>query len=364
MIYVVGTTIAAFLCLALLLKKKKGSAEYILAAWMLVAAFHQLLFYLTWSGQAMKHPHLLGLSLPLPVLYGVMLYFYTSEITEEKPFSWRVAGLHLLPFFCLIGLALPFYSLSAAEKKQVFENDGADYLWYQYILLSWFTIATIGYAFWALKLIRNTRRRAQHFFSNTEKRNLAWLEYLSFGLVAICLLVLFFDDTIIFSGVAFLMVFIGLHGINQTAIFQSDRLSESVTLPETTAAAENSRYLKSGLKEAEAEQLFLRLQELVHVEKPFKNPDLTLTELAKSLDVHPNYLSQVINEKAQRNFYNYINTRRVEEFLKLAALPGYKHYTLLALAFECGFNSKSTFNKYFKLHTGKTPSTFFQEINN
>jgi len=361
--FIVGITISSFLCLALLLKKEKGTADLILAAWMAVAAVHQLIYYLTWSGIAMQYPHLLGLSLPFPVLYSAMLFFYTSEITEEKPFTFRFALPHLLPFLLLLGLAIPFYSLSAIEKRRAFENNGENYLWYQYILLAWFSISTIGYTFWSLALIRKTRRRAQDFFSNTEKRSLAWLEYLSIGLAGICLLVLFFDDTIIFSGVTLLMVFIGLYGINQTAIFQSNRLLENTpVVPEAAEilVPEISRYQKSGLKENDVEQLYLRLQTLMETEKPFKNPELTLAELAKRLDVHPNYLSQAVNEKAQRNFFNYINTLRVEEFLRLAPLPESQRFTLLALAFDCGFNSKSTFNKYFKLHTGKIPSDFFK----
>ena len=95
-------------------------------------------------------------------------------------------------------------------------------------------------------------------------------------------------------------------------------------------------------------------------ESLFKNNDLTLTDLAKRLDVHSNYLSQVINEKEQKNFYNYINSLRINEFIRLASLPESKKYTLLSLAYDCGFNSKSTFNKHFKENTGKTPTAYFK----
>jgi AraC-like DNA-binding protein len=66
----------------------------------------------------------------------------------------------------------------------------------------------------------------------------------------------------------------------------------------------------------------------------------------------------VINEKTGKNFYTYINTLRAEAFVRLVALPEKRHFTLLALAYECGFNSKSTFNKYVKLVSGKIPSDY------
>ena len=91
----------------------------------------------------------------------------------------------------------------------------------------------------------------------------------------------------------------------------------------------------------------------------YKKNDLTLQDLANRLDTHPNYLSQVINEMEHKNFYNYINSLRVKEFIRSASRGETKSYTLLALAFDSGFNSKSTFNKYFKESTGKSPSEYF-----
>lgn len=363
MLYIAGITVSVFLFLALLFKKNKGAADRILACWMWVAVVHQLLFYLSYAGFDRQYPHLLGLALPIPVLYSPMLYLYVAEITGAQPFRRKTAWLHFMPFLLLVVLAAQFYSLSGAEKLQVFENQGRGYEWYQFLKLGLFVVLTLGYTVWSSVLIRRSRRRVEDLFSNTEKRNLIWLEYMCFGLCGICLLVLLFDDRVVFAGVTLLMFFAGLYGINQTSIFQSNSTPGSL-VPEATpdgtaSAAETGRYAKSGLKEADADHLYLRLTALIQQEKPFENPDLTLTELAKTLDVHPNYLSQVINEKAQKNFYNYINTLRIEEFLRLAAQPENKRFTLLALAFDCGFNSKSTFNKYFKTHTGKTPSEFF-----
>ena len=98
-------------------------------------------------------------------------------------------------------------------------------------------------------------------------------------------------------------------------------------------------------------------------EKIFTESELTLGALAKTLDVHPNHLSQVINSYDGKNFYDYINYHRVEEFKRLAPLPDNRNYTLLSLAYECGFNSKTSFNRNFKKATGVSPSEYLQQQN-
>lgn len=88
-----------------------------------------------------------------------------------------------------------------------------------------------------------------------------------------------------------------------------------------------------------------------------------MSDQARQLDIHPNYISQVINSVEQKNFYDFINEHRVEEFKQLVSLSENQHFTLLALAFECGFNSKTSFNRNFKKATGMTPSTYLEQRN-
>jgi AraC-like DNA-binding protein len=93
--------------------------------------------------------------------------------------------------------------------------------------------------------------------------------------------------------------------------------------------------------------------------KPYLNPSLTLPELAAELQLPPHVLSRVINEGFGLNFFDFINAHRVEEVKQLMAAPQAQQYTLLALALEVGFNSKTAFNRAFKKHTDRTPSAFF-----
>ncbi len=112
------------------------------------------------------------------------------------------------------------------------------------------------------------------------------------------------------------------------------------------------------LKERESKHLLDKLTLFMSEKKPFLDGDVSLITLANSLDVNPKVLSFVINEHSNKNFNDYINNWRVEEVKKRLNDKAYKHYKMLSIAFDCGFNSKSTFNLAFKKATGLSPSQY------
>jgi AraC-like DNA-binding protein len=92
-----------------------------------------------------------------------------------------------------------------------------------------------------------------------------------------------------------------------------------------------------------------------------RKPKLTLEELAGELDLPVRYVSYLINTYHAANFHQFINTWRVQEVIRKINDPAERHKTLLALALESGFSSKSAFNQVFKTHTGKSPSQYVSE---
>ena len=90
-------------------------------------------------------------------------------------------------------------------------------------------------------------------------------------------------------------------------------------------------------------------------DKLYLEPELSLSDLAVKLKTNTSVLSAAINSNFGKNFNDFVNEYRVEEFKKQIKLPENQHYTLLAVAFDCGFNSKATFNRAFKKFTGQAP---------
>ena len=101
-----------------------------------------------------------------------------------------------------------------------------------------------------------------------------------------------------------------------------------------------------------------QLTNLMSLEKPFLNADLTLESLANLMDIHPKTLSQVLNTGLQQNFYDFVNTYRIKEAKKMLLDPAYAHLNILGIALESGFNSKPTFNRVFRKFVDMSPSEF------
>lgn len=370
MFYIGGIALAFFLNLLLLSKSKKTTADKVLALWLLVITIHLMFFYF-WK--AKLFPELLGLQLPIPLLHGPLLFLYTVSLTKGGlPRMW---SLHFVPFLAEIIYLIPFFMLPAAHKVFVFENEGVGYETFN--LINSFAVMTSGVVYVIMSIIALTRHRRLilQVFSSTDKINLQWLQYLIYWIGLIWIFVIFGNDDWIFAAAVLFVVFIGFFGIRQVGIFStsSNRLatthaednlfSTAVPLePSSPETSEKRKYKKSGLTMDHSEILHRSLSFIMSKEKLYRDSELSLAALANRLDTQPNYLSQVINEREGKNFYDYVNTIRIEEFKRLAANPESRKFTLLALAQECGFNSKSSFNRYCKKVTGKSPSDFIQTV--
>ncbi|MBM3437307.1 MAG: helix-turn-helix transcriptional regulator, partial [Bacteroidetes bacterium] len=111
-------------------------------------------------------------------------------------------------------------------------------------------------------------------------------------------------------------------------------------------------------------QIQAALVRLMQHEKVYLDETLTLNKLSEQLEILPNYLSQVINERFDKNFYDFVNSYRIEEFKILVQRADNRNKTLLALALDSGFTSKTSFNNFFKKLTGKTPTEYIKSIKN
>lgn len=122
------------------------------------------------------------------------------------------------------------------------------------------------------------------------------------------------------------------------------------------------KYKKSLLEPALVEQYKKQLEQLMEAQEPYLDPALTLRALAERMSMPPNQLSQLLNEGFDQNFSEFINSYRLLAFKERAQNPAFRHLTILALAFDSGFNSKTVFNTFFKKSMGMTPSVYWKKI--
>ena len=358
MIFIAGISISVFFELLLVFKKSKTQSDKILIVWMFLISVHMFLFYASYTRVSINYPFLLGLDLPLPLIHGLMLYLYVASTTNQLPKNKNYLYPHFIPVVAAYLYLIPYFRLPVDERIYIYQNNGVGYELFMTILIVSFSLLGIAYQVWSIILLHRHKKNIVNHFSEIEKISLNWLRILIWGMGLIWLVVIIFQNDIYNFVILTLFVFaIGFFGIRQIGIYPQERVDKK---PDE----KKEKYQKSGLNKGLAEELYGRLKLLMTEDKVFVNNDLSINDLAGKLKVHPNYLSQVINEQEGRNFYDFVNHYRMEEFKRLISIPKNQQLTLLSLAFECGFNSKSSFNRYFKKSTGQTPSHYTSLITN
>lgn len=306
---------------------------------------------------------------PLLLMFGPLLYLYVNSLSVEnfrlKPFML----LHLIPLV-LVGIHRTIVSpvpiggpTNSALNPMFFYNK----IYYSLIVLSLLT-----YWIFSLKLILSHRKNIPNHFSNyTSKNSLGWL--ISVLTIFLVLFVLDFAMSFIsrvlgfeigrFSFLSlnltiftFIMIFFG---INQSVIYKTPRVVKDE--PENQENHE-ARYSRSSLNEKQMEELTNAVFQYLKNKKPYLNPDYSLQMMAEDLNISRHKLSEAINNGQKKNFYKLINEFRVEEVKEMLVNSAFSHYTVLGIGLECGFNSKTSFNRIFKEETGLTPTEYKRTI--
>jgi AraC-like DNA-binding protein len=131
-----------------------------------------------------------------------------------------------------------------------------------------------------------------------------------------------------------------------------------VTAPKDILTSANNKYRLSNLSKPDVQSKIDQLDGLMREQQLFKNPKLSASEVAEQLGISRQQLSEILNVHLETRFQDYLNQYRVEAFIKCLDQEDYKNYTLLGIATEVGFSSKSSFNATFKKLKGMTPSQY------
>jgi len=369
MLHIIGIVISLFLSVLLFTKRGKSSADLVLAFWLFLISLHLFCYYLLASNKFTEFPYFLGLEIAMPLLHGPFFFLYTTLLIGKR-IRKSYFSFHLLPA-ALVYIALSkFFLLSTAEKIFIYENNGVGYLGLLKIIHSAILPSGVAYIIMSLDLIGKHRKNISNLVSQLEKINLNWLRNLMIGMCMIWLSILFGNDRFTFTIVDLYILFIGYFGIKQVGMFSNT----AIPLPaedfdmKFLGISENTplittrlKYQKSTIGDEYLSEIHSQVTQLMRQEKLFKDPELGLTELAERLKIHPNALSQVINTLENKNFYDYINELRIEEFKHMLTRPENQKFTLLALAYEVGFNSKTSFNRNFKKKIGMSPTAYLKQ---
>ncbi|MBN1363657.1 MAG: AraC family transcriptional regulator [Syntrophaceae bacterium] len=367
-IFISAIFLSFFIVMLLLTKKQKALTDTILSLFIASIGLQLLGYYLKQAGYWEKYPHLIGITAPIFLFLGPLLYLYCLYSLRSDRSLRRIDYLHFAPGVSAYAYMFNFFFFYTVEQKKLVDSGQIeDFKLFSIVLLIAILTSGLVYSVAAYRLTIRQKQKLKENFSFTEGINLKWLRYciLSIGSVFItAAIVIFLRDSlgihfsfnveyIFYMLIITFIFFVGYFGIKQENLFiNPPQNSKSKTRDNPNVP----KYKNSGMKNEAARQFYSKLLKVMVEEKPYLEPKLTLAELAKELNVSTNSLSQIINQEAGVNFYDFVNKYRVEDFINQAKKN--KNFSLLALAFDSGFNSKSSFNQIFKKHTGQTPSEF------
>lgn len=331
---------------------------------MLTMAMHLLLYYLNFNNDLFGFPCLLILEIPYPLIHGPILYLYVAAITDQLPQKKWLVTLHFIPIAVGYLYLIPILFSSPLEKITFYKNGFFGYEEFMTLGLLLIAISGIFYIIWSILLLIRHKKNINNEFSDLENVSLSWLQFLIYGFGFVWSIVIFTNtDEYIFAGVTLFVILIGYLGLQQQTIFPNqDHAYELTPKSRHDLIDQKKKYEKSGLSERQAVEVHKQLIHLFENEHYYKNNEFSIQELSAELEILPNYLSQIINEREDKSFYEFVNTYRLKAFKQMVKENKQEQYTLLAIAFECGFNSKSSFNRYFKKQTGQTPSEYVKHL--
>jgi len=328
---------------------------------ILNGALYQTNLYQDWS-------FLIGLPQSFQLLVGPVFLWYVRSLIGEDQFRLRDAA-HLLPFVLYLVLELSFlfrndfYKMALMYSWLTNRRDWGDYLgrfWYQFglPLQLWVYLGLVWRA------IRRHEVTIRQLFSTIDDLTLSWLRKVvvafAVGLVGVTV-----GDVLPFFGVQITWMFLCAPITDTLVVYYlagvaflrrpQDNLPASET-PASPLPEAEPKYGKSSLSEEYGRRLLVHLETLMGTDRPFTDPDLTLAVLAERLKTSRNNLSQVLNQRLGTTFYDYINRWRIQA--AASRLRDDQETSILEVALDCGFKSKSTFNKGFKAHFSTSPSEY------
>jgi len=355
MYLIASISICLFLAVVLFTNYANSLPKLILGIWLLLSAYYNWGIYLWSEHLEGQFPSIIVSGFTIPLLFGPFLFLYIKHQTSDTPFAKKELW-HFAPY-AIISLTYISYFFKPFEYRVnslILNSEG--FLFRNLVRQTCIYISIPFYFAWCtLKIIR-FQKSLKNNFSNSDKIHFNWILFLMAGILGIWLVVIITqNEELVGNAFAVFLILLGYFGITQIDVF-AKRTPISAFIEEP-----KPKYVNSGLESADIEKLHQSLIHKLQTEKPFINPELTLQDLATLVNVPVHHLSQVINEKEQKNFYDLINEWRIEEFLRETKNEKNKNYTLLAIAYDCGFNSKASFNRNFKKITGKTPTDYLKE---
>lgn len=376
-IFISAAAIQGIFLALILYKNKRGNHRANIFLSVLLILFSVIILHSSYIAVNFEKSYgsIVKMNEPFILLIGPFIYFYVRELTSEKRSFNKKDLQHFIPFIIYYTVMMVVIYIEGIYKIN--------------------KIAPIGVILWIITILQLTfymikiavlsgihKKKIEDEFSTIGELGIEWIKKLMtiFVLLLIVFTAGFFikivhghNDTfrIVISLTSALIIFVmGYRGLRQPDVFtimvlknkKTEKYEESLQQEESKKILTNKEFVEKygnlSLNETEIENIEKKLTDYMKNEKPYLNPQFNMEMLSEGVGINRNHISSVINGKIGYNFFNYVNYYRVEEVKERMINPENAKYTILAVAFDSGFNSKASFNSIFKKITGITPSEY------
>ncbi len=361
-ILIIGICQGIFLTFTLQrISNNNHSANTILSKLILIATMMLIgrFIYFRYSSPSIFHWSLLVDSLVF--LFGPLFYIYIRRLLFKGKKTYLLPVYHAIPFLLLAITALFFLVYFTAEEFYQFYLDGNLNIIFNVITIA-MIVSNLYYLFRSYELVKRFKKEEKQTFSFEQSP----VNFLNAFLISflVCLMawtVSFINSSLLdryFTYVNYESVWVAIPVLLYVIGYFSLKQPELFRIPLEAKISEK----KARLSKLDSDLLKKKLDSLMENEKVFLQHDLTLREVAKLLKTSTNNISWLLNSVYKTTFYDFINSHRIKEFVKDVEERKHLKNTILALSLDAGFNSKSTFNKAFKVVMKDTPSNFIKNL--
>ncbi|MGB4960077.1 MAG: helix-turn-helix transcriptional regulator [Saprospiraceae bacterium] len=312
-------------------------------------------------------PHLYGIFPIASLLLTPTLYLSTYHYIRPDR-GWNKAQLiHFTLLIIYLICNAPFYFSSSETKLKYYYNDSMGQDGLLNVMMILFFIQAFVYVILMLQKIWNHQKQTYQYSAIGEKIQLNWLK--NFIIVFFTLILCWFAETVFheiwISEIFYLILLFGVFLLAYFSIWQQEtfpinlrereEITDLIDQRQTNTAPIKSPPL---ITQYEMEDIATKLVEIMKTKKPFLDEELNISKMAGYVDTNAYKLSYTLNNHLRQTFSSYINDFRIVEAMKLLADPNMAHLNIIQIGYDCGFNSKTTFNTRFKKHTNYTPTEY------
>jgi AraC-like DNA-binding protein len=393
-ILLIGIIIGIFTSGVLLFAPSNKLANRYLAALLFICVGALLHNFLLAAGIYDQFPTLYFLPVILSLGIGPLLYLYINRLIHLKKIKYQIAWMHLLPVLIQLLVYCFCFFQTPSAKYTIWKDYYEPFIKPIQIIAVYISVAI--YSYLSFKEIEHYKLRLNYFYSNTEKMTLNWFQQLLYVFIFYYVLSVFFTivsysfkmETDYFPSDfirCIIILLIAIFAIKQNSLLNIQHnlitiaekeeiplkvvvaeIPNIVTTVETTIPSitilETSSAISVEPEDAKPKEintaLLQKIIDVVTTEQLFLNPDLTIADVAEKMNFSTKTISHTINNGINKSFSKFINQFRVDLFKQKMASGKYSHLSILGLALECGFNSKSSFNRIFKEITGSSPKEY------